>query len=369
MAPNNGKKTYSCLVCKANLKRTETCVQCQVCEEYTHPDCSNISKDLLKYLVDENNEGNSISWSCSHCTKVAKVLNNKVKVLSKEIQDIKKDVADVKKDYADLKKDVADVNKKSEENEKKCSENKTNMRKDIFAELRDREDKKCNIIVHGIDEAPETARTAQAKKDHDLKLVREVAASIDVDISDETSIKFIKRIGPKPTEVENEKCRPILLGLNCEELKKKIVKNRKKLHETYESVYIVPDMTKQQREEEDGLWEEANKRNNELDDETALNSHWKVIGSRGEKRLLLCKKIDPMNNTMRGRGRGRGSWRAGRGRFIPDRETSQSKKRVRTPETEKSKKKTRQSEVEEETGAEMTEEDRAEEEEEMSSQD
>ena len=119
---NKGAKQYLCLVCKVAFKRSETCVMCQVCEEYTHPTCSDISKDLLKYLVSESNEGNSISWSCTHCTKFAKVLNNKVKVMNKEIMDMKKTMTEMQDNHEDVVKVVKSEKEKCDKNEQKIAE-------------------------------------------------------------------------------------------------------------------------------------------------------------------------------------------------------------------------------------------------------
>ena len=77
-------------------------------------------------------------------------MNNKVKVLSKEIQDMKKVISNVQEDQGEMKKDVETVKNTCDLREKKCKESKDQIRKDIFTELRERDEKKCNVIVHGI---------------------------------------------------------------------------------------------------------------------------------------------------------------------------------------------------------------------------
>lgn len=343
-------KVYPCLGCKVNIKKTEVSVPCEVCEEYTHPDCSKISQDLLKYLIDETDEGSGTTWTCAHCRKVGKVLNNKVKVLSKELQDMRKVITNVQEEQGEIKKDVEIVKNTCDQRKKKCEESKDQIRKEIFSELRERDEKKFNIIVHGLPEAPGTVINGNERKEHDVAEVKKVAKCIDINLDQVGDIKFVKRIGVR--DPENENYRPILLGLKDEELKNKMMRARKKLIESdFEDVYIVPDMTKQQRKEEDDMSNEATKRNYELDSETSLNSEWRVVGSRGEKRLVFGRKYP--EHQLRGRGGGRGRYpgrggrrgmAVGRGGHSQEKETLQ-RKRIRTPEIETSKKKTRQAQT------------------------
>jgi len=369
------KVKYFCLGCKEALKRKDTSVMCQVCEEYTHPSCSNISNDLLKYLIDESSEGNSISWTCTHCKKVAKVLNNKVKALNKDIMDIKKSVNSLQTGQDDLKKEMNACKEKCSMFENKISDTSKTVKNDVFSELRDREEKKCNVLIYGVPE-PVDLQSGKEKKEHDIEWAADIAYAINVTVVG-NDIKFIKRLGDVD---KSEDPRPILLGFKDVEKKKELIINSRGLKDNvdYEEIYIAPDLTKQQRDEEIELGKEAMRRNAELDENAALNSEWKVVGMRGEKRLIL-RRIWP-DATRRGGARGRGTFNErGRGRSTArgritargrSSETGPSRgrgrggqKRQRTPETGKEKKRTRPSEVEEEGEKEPVEREMPEEEE------
>lgn len=333
MAPTdtNGKsKQYNCLACKQVVKRSQTCVPCQVCEEYTHPECSGISKDLLKYLVEETNGGNSISWTCDHCTKVGKALNNKVKALNKEIMEIRKEVSGLKLNQDTMETELREVKSKCDGNAKDIKNATERVQKSIYAELRERELKKSNVILHGVPE-PEAALQGGARKDHDMEWILKVSDSIGVNLKQE-AVKFVTRLGS--IREETDRVRPLLVGLKEYDKKMALLKNAWKLCETeeYNEIYLTPDLTKQQREEEQELEREVRQKNAELDEQTALNSEWRLVGPRGEKRIVLTTKKTARMETTRGRpmwrGRGRGGVR-GRG---AENTRGETRKRQRTPE-------------------------------------
>ena len=302
MTTKEKSKKYLCLVCNETLKRNETSVQCCVCEEYTHPGCSEISPDLLKYLTEESKLGNAISWTCSHCNKVAKVLNNKIKFMYKEFGEIKKEFADIKKDYNDLKVKVGACEEKSNSIKKDCEEAVANSQAEIFAEIREREEKRSNVIVYGIPEGSAELK-GMARKDYDIKQVCDIAKEIDVNLQAK-DIKFAKRLGEK-----GDNSRPIQVGLVDKDVKKvELLRNGKKLKDSTSNydVYISPDLTKKQREEEKELWSEAQRKNESMENDQALNFEWKVVGMKGEKRLVLAPKINlQQRGVARGRARGR----------------------------------------------------------------
>lgn len=305
--------SYKCLVCKAALKRA-MCVPCQVCEEYTHPDCSNISKDLLKYLIDETKEGTSLTWTCEHCTKVGKVLNNKVKALNKEIMDLKKEVAEIQKSQSNVIKDVETVKEDNKKQGEAIKKSCNDVKKTIFDELRQREERKLNLIVHGVAEAGSDITKGVDRKEFDWKCILEICSTLGTNVS-ENDIKFHRRIGEKHGD---KTVRPILIGVNSMQLKTMMLKNSKKLQncDKYKDAYLVPDLTKQQREEEEELVREMHKKNAELDTETGLNSQWRLVGMRGEKRLVLGRRMDTnqWGSTRGGGGRRGGGVGGGRGR-------------------------------------------------------
>ena len=295
---------YLCMVCKKGLQRA-VCVPCQVCEEYTHPECSSISKDLLQYLIDETKEGNAISWTCTPCRKVGKVLLNKIKILNKDIETLKNDVKDLKDDKSKMESEIAKVDEKCDKNSMNIEKVSDDVKSSVFSELRQREEKMNNVVIHGIPEVEDDIPGLQ-KKEKDMEEVINVVNVIIESEMKTSDIKFIKRLGEK-----NDDCRPLLLGCKNVDLKCQILQNAKLLKdsELYSDVRLGPDLTAQQRKEERDLHTEALHKNAALSVEDALNLEWRVVGAKGSKRLALTRKLQEKENgagNTRGRGRGRG---------------------------------------------------------------
>ena len=79
----------------------------------------------------------------------------------------------------------------------------------------------------------------------------------------------------------------------------------------FNNVNIGPDLTRRQREIENQIWAEADKRNEQLsEDDAAKNLKWAVVGGRGERRLI---KTAARQNQQRRGVTARGGQHAARG--------------------------------------------------------
>ena len=98
-----------------------------------------------------------------------------------------------------------------------------------------------------------------------------------------------------------EKCRPLILKLENQEEKAKILFNAKKLknNKTWTGVSITHDLTKQQCQTEKlkemELKKEAVEKNSRLSKEEKNTRVWKVVGGRGTRCLVLRNKEAPPN--------------------------------------------------------------------------
>ena len=89
--------------------------------------------------------------------------------------------------------------------------------------------------------------------------------------------------------------------------------------EPWKSIHIVRDLTKAQRKEERTLLETVEKRNAELTKEESEHWIWKVVGRRGEWKMVKAavevEEADvEVERVTRGRGRGRSRGRGRRNR-------------------------------------------------------
>ena len=113
-------------------------------------------------------------------------------------------------------------------------------------------------------------------------------------------VEFCWRIGER-----GERNRPLIVGFYTEWSRSILLKNAKYLNESeYENVSIAPDLTQRQRAAERDLVAEAERRNEEdlTEDDISKNLQWRVVGKKGQKRLIKGYN----NYGTEGRSRARG---------------------------------------------------------------
>ena len=127
---------------------------------------------------------------------------------------------------------------------------------DVVREIKDQESRKPNLIIHNI---PESDAEGLERVNHDKEKALEVANVCNVTWKNEDVVNAV-RLGRKKMD---GKPRPLLIKLVNEEKKKALFKNVKLLQtapEGFKEIGIQNDLTKQQREEEKRLWEEAKRK-------------------------------------------------------------------------------------------------------------
>ena len=75
-------------------------------------------------------------------------------------------------------------------------------------------------------------------------------------------------------------------------IKKRILSNTRKLaNSKFERVSIIPDLTPQQRKEEEEQRKEVDKLNSEPNHDESLNWEWVLVDPPGRRRLIKRKRI------------------------------------------------------------------------------
>ena len=191
---------------------------------------------------------------------------------------------------------VEEMVRKVEETVSKATENCSNI---VFEEFREREARKLNLVLHGVQEHEDSKAPGKDKQVWDRSMCVKICEALDLDYNDEV-FKFCRRVA-----VAEEGPRAMVIGFYTEMERSMLLRKAKKLQETdYSHIRIAPDMTKRQRKEERDLWGEAEERNQARSEEQVQkNLAWMVVGARGEKRLILQpSRPGPPRTRMRGRG-------------------------------------------------------------------
>jgi hypothetical protein len=168
--------------------------------------------------------------------------------------------------------------------------------------VNERESCQVNLIVHGLAEPPEDIKDGRERAAADNSKVQELVNLIEAGVQVSESVRYNKRLGAK----KEHETRPLLLGFRKRDDRDKILSNAPKLArvgEPWDKVNVVPDMTKRQRQEDKDVKEEAERRNNDMDEEEAKNWVNKVVGARGQRRVIRVSRKDEVREDRRERTR------------------------------------------------------------------
>jgi hypothetical protein len=189
-------------------------------------------------------------------------------------------------------------------------------RSDALAEeLREREMRRNNIIIHGLRE-PEHIHQARDKMENDRQTCGEIFNIIGARVR-AADLRFCRRIGERGRDP-----RPLVIGMRSEEEKRTVLDRAGALRGSrLDNISVGPDLTKMQRRAEEKLTREAESRNGQLTTEDReKNLKWLVVGRRGEKRLIKAVERDQQQFNRRGtqlgdylRGGGGGGYNSGGG--------------------------------------------------------
>jgi 23S rRNA pseudoU1915 N3-methylase RlmH len=253
--------------------------------------------EIFKVLDDQFKSTGMAYWACRACTQYAKMMNHKMREIETELEKVKESCQNNQGELKKVQEEVAKLADKVDTQAKKVDEAAAAVANagaaGIFEEIKERENKRLNVVMHGMGEAPPD-HVGRARWDWDLQSCTNLFKELKLPITAE-AIRFVRRVGEA-----GEQPRPLVVGFHEERDKTRLLRadTRKTC---FNDVDIVPDLTKAQRREEDDLRTEMVQRNKRMPSEDrAKNLAWVVVGPRGGKRLVK-KYIDMEEEKAAGR--------------------------------------------------------------------
>ena len=270
---------WKCEGCSDSFDRDEEeLIQCEYCMKCFCCQCLDLSTE--EYNVYKSP---SLHWFCSSCEE--KVMKNIrvdrevetrckefMKSMENRISDIEKKLEE-KVDESRLREVVNDIiknNSVTSGNQTEKIEESVNKR---LIELRDSNDRERNIIIHGI--AEQTMSDPQSRKEADTLIVGQLA---DILQFDKAKLGNVVRLGKKDSMEQTAegsssmshrlRPRPIRVTLSDNGAKRTFFKSLPKLKQIDENsifrkVSISHDMSKEERDVENKLREEARERSSQ----------------------------------------------------------------------------------------------------------
>ena len=252
-----------CPNCRKTVEDEQDGVECDMCGNWYHGKCQNVTEELYKVL---GNKKYSINWYCDICDLSAKKIMSNVMRIQKRQDDMEK-----KLDGLDSKLSKLDQNVTSRLDEisrngldvdrcvdKVIEKIEDTMEKKISLELeeyRERELRKANLMVSNLKESEQ--QSMDQRKNEDLQLFKDVLKELK---TENVNIKSVTRIGEKANE--RPRLTKVVLANAVE--KRDVLKGAKSLrnskNEAFKNIYINPDLTKHAREEGKKLRDELARR-------------------------------------------------------------------------------------------------------------
>ena len=281
-----------CGQCKKLVKEEDSAMKCEICEQWYHIKCQNITKAEYNHMqggaASKKKAMTKLHWYCSTCNRVSvnfmkkltglhvkhqkleekfdnleEKINSNMKIIQNDIKNLKEDQKKTKDEQEKTMKEITDQKQKNnswadivskEEAEKEVDDQIAKRLKEKDEEEKARKDRMKNIIVHGIEEAEGTEPLE--RRASDIKTIQKILKDFcEVELKDEDIVKSM-RLG----KYDQMKKRPILIAVKTEEKKKEIFQNLHKLRNAPNNISVAHDLTKKQREEMQELIKEARKK-------------------------------------------------------------------------------------------------------------
>ena len=285
MADKPPKKTYPCLKCDEHVAKNAEAVQCMFCEFWIHKKCAGLTKEVFDFMVKTAKATGNVQYICTACTSTCTSLNKKISTMDKELKGVVKTVDENTRVIEKCMDTVEDLKKKMPDSEEVMAKTVEASNDCVFLELRDQQIRRKNIIIHNIPELEDN--DPRARKAHDNDNLKEILKIISLSSIKEDDIKYMNRIGEK-----RQTDRPLLVSFRKQEHRDSVLEHARFLKSSKKAdISLIPDLTKRQRKEEDDLRKEMRKKNEELNGEDHLNWEWRLVGIRGERKLVKMKKF------------------------------------------------------------------------------
>ena len=237
------------------------------------------------------------AFLCMICRKLVGKINFSLRALQGQIKEINSQLqtAKLERDYMTAKiekmeNESAQVTTKIVSIEKEVGEEvakaKEEVKEEMTVELKEREEKSVNLVVYGVKESDKA--TGAEKQAEDVEAVNKMAEAIGVELKGAVEVRY--RAGKKVPEATRP--RPMVVRIEDEETREKIVANARKLarKEEWKEVFVARDLTYKQRMEanklEEKLRKDAERMNDQAKNEGRVGGSYKVVGVRAKSRRV-----------------------------------------------------------------------------------
>ena len=294
------KKDCPCVKCNIHVKKNDRAFQCSLCDIWVHQKCTvpEMNPETFNLIVAQVKQNGGTFWACISCRNFKAKFEKRLSSLEKWSVTADENISSNTSKITALETQLNDLASAKKNEKPLVAQNiKEDASNAVLDELDEREKRKCNVIVHGLKEAANTVTDGKQRQSFDLENLQKIVSDLKLNIDMASSLKFSRRLGKKSDDTAN---RPFLLSFVKASDKDCLLENALKLKNMdsdFNEVSIVQDLTAKQRNAEKSLRTQMEKLNSELGDEESKNWEWKVVGRRGDRKIVkretLKSPIDP----------------------------------------------------------------------------
>ena len=307
--PTSPSKSIKCGACEKPVKERAQALMCELCLHWHHAGCQKISADLYKSI---QAGGDNLHWFCPACNpkaldtiKLVQTIREKNDKLEKKIDSVESVVEEIKtaltkltEDHQshqeEMAKEIAKLRDEADSSKKAWGAQETIANapakpkdtQDVLHKVNDQLNRKKNVVIFGLAEKDTNLR--DEIRAQDMNTVNEIVKLV----ADETPKLTTTRLGKRPetTEAKDPAKRPILVRFESEAEKDGFMRQLYKLKgSNFTHISVKQDMTREERETEKKLKEEAKNLNESNTDPQII---YLVRGQTWDRRVVKMKKRD-----------------------------------------------------------------------------
>lgn len=226
-----------CIKCGGVIHDGVKALQCDFCGEWVCLLCTALPQQVYDAVVD--NVIPNFIWSCDTCVSAVPTIKN----LSRMLQDVKSEQGESRKQMNELHTRVDSIEKSLDDKIQTAID-----------DYRDRETRKCNIILHNVPES-DCEQPKERKEEDESIVVTMLNDSLNLA---EVKLESVIRLGKK-SEGRNRLTKVTLDSVKSKREILNAAKNLKGIEE-WSNIFITPDMTPKEREKNKELREELKRR-------------------------------------------------------------------------------------------------------------
>jgi uncharacterized coiled-coil protein SlyX len=241
-----------------------------------------MSDVTYKALETQKNETGTAFWVCRPCQSFGQRVQHQFVESNKRHDATEKRVEANSRKIAETEKEMDKMKEALRKMEERMGKEQGQREDNICDEMQEREVRRMNLIIHGVEEQSNEVRGNRERIEKDKERCERIFVAMKARTRKD-DIRFCRRIGERGDDP-----RPMVIGLENEDEKRHLLGRARELRNTrYSDISIVPDLTRKQRNREARMKEEAEEKNKELtEEEKRRNVKWMVVGRRGEKRII-----------------------------------------------------------------------------------